>query len=176
MKLQRLHEYEIDEDTETAIAGLLNDCFPEYPRGRIYYKQLPDFRFLCWEKKALIAHMAVEHRMISNDGQPCRIFGIADLCVAEAFQHRRLASRLLSELTLLGLRHRIDFLLLMAKDHSLYESNGFQPATNTCQWLMIHEHCTLGIAHRRIESSLMVKVLSKKEWQPGLVDFLGYVF
>ncbi|MCB0580597.1 MAG: GNAT family N-acetyltransferase [Phaeodactylibacter sp.] len=176
MKLQHLQEYEIDEATEQAIAGLLGDCFPEYPNGRIYYKQLPDFRFLCWEDGALIAHMAVEHRMIGNDGQPCRIFGVVDLCVAEAFQHRRLASRLLSELTILGLRHRVDFLLLMAKDHSLYLSNGFRLATNTCQWLMISEHQTLGIAHRRVKSSLMVKPLGKKEWRPGLVDFLGHVF
>ncbi|MCB0551683.1 MAG: GNAT family N-acetyltransferase [Phaeodactylibacter sp.] len=176
MKFQRLPEFEIDEATENAIAGLLGECFPEYPQGRTYYKQLPDFRFLCWENDALIAHMAVEHRMINNDGQAFRIFGVVDLCVAEAFQHRRLASRMLSELALLGLRHRVDFLLLMAKDHGLYLSNGFQLVTNTCQWLMISEYRTLGIAHRRVKSSLMVKALGKKEWRPGLVDFLGYVF
>ena len=176
MKLQRLQEFEIEEATELAIAGLLGDCFPEYPQGRIYFKQLPDFRFLCWENESLIAHMAVEHRIIDNDGQALRIFGIADLCVAEAFQHRRLASRMISELAILGLRHRIDFLLLMAKDHGLYESNGFQLVSNTCQWLMISENRTLGIAHRRVRSSLMIKALGKKEWKPGLVDLLGHVF
>ena len=72
MKLQRLQEFEIDEATESAIAGLLGSCFPEYPEGRIYYKQLPDFRFLCWENEALIAHMAVEHRIVNNDGQAFR--------------------------------------------------------------------------------------------------------
>ena len=71
---------------------------------------------------------------------------------------------------------RIDFLLLMAKDHGFYQANGFQLATNTCQWLMISEHHALGIAHRRVKSSLMVKALGKKEWRPGLVDFLGHVF
>ena len=176
MKLQRLQEFEIDEATESAIAGLLGSCFPEYPEGRIYYKQLPDFRFLCWENEALIAHMAVEHRIVNNDGQAFRVFGIADLCVSESFQHRRLASRMLSELSILGLRHRIAFLLLMAKDHSLYRANGFQLVPNTCKWLMISEHSTLGIAHRRVPSSLMVKALGKKEWRPGLVDFLGHVF
>lgn len=176
MKLERLCEFEIGETTEAAIAGLLGQCFPDYPRGRIYYKQLPDFRFLCWENNTLIAHMAVEHRMVNNDGQALRIFGISDLCVAEPFQHRRLASRLISELALLGLRHRIDFLLLMAKDHGLYLSNGFQLVANTCRWLMINEHQSLGIAHRRVQSSLMVKALGKKEWRPGLADLLGYVF
>ncbi|MCB0567772.1 MAG: GNAT family N-acetyltransferase [Phaeodactylibacter sp.] len=176
MKLQRLQEFEIDEATESAIAGLLGICFPEYPEGRIYYKQLPDFRFLCWENETLIAHMAVEHRIVNNDGQAFRIFGIADLCVSEPFQHRRLASRMLSELTILGFRHRVDFLLLMAKDHSLYHTNGFQLVSNICQWLMISEHRTLGVAHRRIPSSLMVKALGNKEWRPGLVDFLGHVF
>ncbi|MCB9291305.1 MAG: GNAT family N-acetyltransferase [Lewinellaceae bacterium] len=176
MKLQRLQEFEIDEATGSAIARLLERCFPEYPEGRIYYKQLPDFRFLCWEKEELIAHMAVEHRIVNNDGQPFRVFGVADLCVAEPFQHRRLASRLLSELSLLGLQHRIDFLMLMAKDHGFYKSHGFELVANTCRWLMITEHCMLGIAHRRVQSSLMVKPLSKKEWREGLVDFLGHVF
>jgi len=176
MKLQHLHEYEIDELLEAAIAGLLGECFPEYPKGRIYYKQMPDFRFLCWENEALVAHMAVEHRIVNNEGQLLRIFGITDLCVAEPFQHRRLASRLISELAILGLRCRVDFLLLMAKDHSLYLSNGFKLVANSCQWLMISEHNSLGVTRRQVRSSLMVKALGKKQWRPGLVDFLGHVF
>ncbi len=176
MKLQRLEEFQIDETTEKTIAHLLGSCFPEYPKGRIYYKQLPDFRYLCWEEAQLVAHLAVEHRMISNEGEVFRIFGIADLCVREAYQHRRLASRLISELSLLALRSRVDFLVLMAKDHSLYLSNGFQPVSNVCQWLLLNEHRSLGIAHRRIHSSLMVKPMGKKEWKAGMVDFLGHVF
>lgn len=176
MELQRLEEFQIDAQTEAAIAGLLCECFPEYPQGRTYYKQLPDFRYLCWKAEQLIAHMAVEHRMINNAGAVYRIFGIADLCVAEAFQHQKLASRLLTELSLLGERHRVDFLMLMAKDHGLYLSNGFQLVANTCQWLLINEHRSFGIAHRRVPASLMVKALGEKEWKPGLADFLGHVF
>lgn len=176
MKLERLEEFQIDAQKEGHIAELLGQCFPDYPGGRIYLKQLPDFRYLCWESDGLIAHMAVEHRLVNNDGELFRIFGIVDLCVAEAFQHRKLASRLISELSILGLQHRVDFLVLMAKDHGLYLSNGFQAVSNNCRWLMIQEHQSLGIAQRRVQSSLMVKALGKKKWRPGLVDLLGHVF
>ncbi|MCB0570043.1 MAG: GNAT family N-acetyltransferase [Phaeodactylibacter sp.] len=176
MELQRLEEFQIDDRAESQIAALLGQCFPGYPEGRAYFKQLPDFRYLCWEGGQLIAHMAVEHRMVYNDGEVFRIFGIADLCVAEAFQHRKLASRLISELSILGQNHRIDFLLLMAKDHGLYLNNGFELVANDCQWLIIQEHRALGIAHRRVPSSLMVKPLGRKQWRPGFLDLLGHVF
>lgn len=176
MRLERIEEFLISGATQEAIADLLQQAFPGYPSDRTFFKQLPDFRYLFWDEEKLAAHMAVEHRMINNDGQLHRIFGVADLCVATASQRQKLATRLLQELESLGKNHAIDFIILQAQDAQLYETNGFQMQNNLCQWLLITQNNMLGIAKRRLEQSLMVKPLGEKIWRSGLVDFLGHVF
>lgn len=176
MIVQRIEEFQIDEATHRTIWRLLQEAFPGYPEERSFFKQLPDFRYLLWEGDELAAHMAVEHRLINNADQLLYIFGVVDLCVAASFQQQKLASRLLEELTQLGKQHRIDFIVLQANEAKLYENNGFQLQENLCQWLLITQNKTLGVARRRIEQSLMVKPLGHKVWKPGLVDFLGHVF
>jgi predicted N-acetyltransferase YhbS len=175
MELKRVEEFQLRPEEEAAVSGLLGSAFSAYPK-RSYYKQPPDFRYLAWEGERLIAHMAVEHRTINNSGALLRIFGLADLCVADSHRQKRLASHLLSELSLLGMQHRIDFIVLMATQKQLYLRNGFVLVNNLCRWIMISEHSTLGVAQRQIEATLMVKKLGRKEWGEGLVDFLGPVF
>ncbi|HMO39567.1 MAG TPA: GNAT family N-acetyltransferase [Saprospiraceae bacterium] len=176
MKLQRIEEFLLSPEAHAGIQVLLQNNFPGYPEGQTFFKQLPDFRYLLWQGEILVAHMAVEHRLINNDGQLLRIFGVADLCVATDFQRQKIGSQLLRELEVLGLAHSIDFLVLQAKDQDLYQKNGFQPATNLCQWLLISHQQTLGVARRRLAQSLMIKPLSDKVWRQGLTDFLGHVF
>jgi len=173
--VQRVEEFELTAEEEQAIRQLLGSAFSVYP-DRTYYKQQPDFRYLCWEQDTLVAHMGIEHRTINNAGQLLRIFGVADLCVQKAYQHRHIGSLLLSELSLLGQKNGIDFVVLIASDQQLYLKNGFLPVDNTCRWLLISEHATLGVAQRHIESALMVKPLGKKRWKNGVVDFLGPIF
>ena len=108
MRVERLEEFQIEPSVHQAIGTLLRHAFPEYPDGRSFLKQIPDFRFLVWEDTQLIAHAAVEHRLICNDECPLRIFGIADLCVDSGFQHQRIATRLLLELETLGRIHGIE--------------------------------------------------------------------
>ena len=55
-----------------------------------------------WEGKQLIGHMAVEHRLINASGRKVHIFGVVDLCVSKAFQHKKIASTLLNNLEKLG--------------------------------------------------------------------------
>lgn len=176
MDLKRIEEFQIDETTQEAIRSLLLKSFSGYPAGKSFFKQAPDFRYLLWEKDYLIAHMAVEHRYINNSGQLLRIFGVADLCVDEDFQHQKIASRLLLELETLGKLYDIDFIVLQAQDQQLYINNGFQAQSNLCQWLLIQNNTTLGVARRRLEQSLMIKPLNQKQWGTGLVDFMGHVF
>ncbi|MEM8906905.1 MAG: GNAT family N-acetyltransferase [Bacteroidota bacterium] len=176
MTIQRLEEFALSSPQHTAIQELLRLCFSEYPQQRSYYKQIPDFRYLVWQDQQLIGHLAVEHRMINVAGNIARIFGVADLCVATSFQDQKIASNLLQQLENLGRQNDIDFLVLTAAEHKLYLNNGFQLVNNTCRWLMINEHQTLGVGHRRIEDCLMVKRLGPLQWKEGLVDLLGYVF
>jgi len=176
MKVERQEEYRITDKTEQAIQHLFAHCFPGYPDGRTYYKQLPDFRLLAWEAQSLAAHLAVEHRMISVEGTPYRIFGVVDLCVHPDYQHQRLASKLLSTLEQLAKDSQVDFILLIAAEQGIYENNGFFAADNLCRWLMLVNHRTVGIARRKLHDCLMVKCISGKPWPDGEVDFLGAVF
>ena len=79
MHIQRLEEFQINRTVQAQIGQLLKECFPDYPEGRSYFRQLPDFRYLAWKDQQLVGHMGIEHRMINNDGQTLRIFGIIDL-------------------------------------------------------------------------------------------------
>lgn len=176
MTIQRLEEHQIDAGLHQQIGALLGQCFPDYPAGRSFFNQLSSFRYLVWDDGRLVAHMGVDHRIINNEGQLLRIFGIADLCVLQSYQHQKLATGLLEQLEKLARKAAVDFLVLVAKDHALYRANGFQVVDNTCCWLMIHQNTTLGIAQRRLEKSLLVKRLGQKEWKRGPVDFLGPVF
>jgi len=176
MKLERIEEFKIGAAAHRAIWALLQQAFPGYPDERSFFKQLPDFRYLLWNGDELAAHMAVEHRLINNADQLLYIFGVVDLCVAQPYQHRKIATKLLDQLTTLGKEHRIDFILLQAKNAKLYESNGFLPQENLCQWLLINQNKTIGVVRRQLQQSLMVKPLGDKVWKPGLVDFLGHVF
>ena len=176
MEIKRIEEFQIDESTAKSIKELLRKCFPEYPWQRIYYKQIPSFRYLVFEGDILIGHMGVEHRMMNIGAQAASVFGVVDICISPDFQHRKVASSLLQELETLGRQHQIDFIVLIAQNHQLYKTNGFQLHNNTCRWLMINEHQTLGVNHRHIDDCLMVKALGEKTWNQGLVDFLGYVF
>ena len=176
MKVERLEEFKIDEATNLQIQQLLKESFSDYPNGRSYYKQVPCFRFLVWEEKQLIGHMAVEFRLINVGGVVARIFGVIDLCVAVAFQSKKIGSKLLNELESLGKTSNIDFLLLIAKDQEVYKKNGFESADNSCRWLLINNHQTFGVGQRGLDNSLMVKTLGTKKWNEGTLDFLGHVF
>jgi len=176
MEIRRIEEFEIDPTIEKSIQELLRKCFVEYPRNRTYYKQIPSFRYLVYKEKELIGHMAVEHRMMNIGGIVAKVFGVVDICISTDFQHQKVGSTLLQSLEDLGKKHAIDFIVLIAQDHQFYQSNGYHLHTNTCRWLMINEHQTLGVNHRNIDDSLMIKTLGDKKWNQGLVDFLGYAF
>ena len=176
IRLQRLEEFQIEIPVKESICDLLQACFPGYPRNRAYFKQVPSFRYLLWDREKLVAHMAVEHRILNNSGELHTIFGIADLCVHPDYQHRKLASWLIMELETLGKIHDIDFLVLVARDQQFYHSHDFLSVTNDCQWVLINSHTTYGIAHRSIGQGLMVKSLGEKTWSDGFVDFLGHMF
>jgi N-acetylglutamate synthase-like GNAT family acetyltransferase len=176
MTLERLEEFRVVGAKAKAIRQLLGDCFPGYPSNRVYYKQLPHFRFLAWEADQLIAHMAVEHRMVKVGSQPSRIFGVVDLCVHPDFQHRQIASGLLEQLDELARGSEVDFILLVASTPAFYENHGFRPARNLCRWMMLINHQTVGVVNRHLNDILMVKPVSGKPWPEGELDFMGTVF
>lgn len=175
VRIERWEEYQIGEGIQAQIAALLARCFPGYPAGRSYFKQLPSFRFLAMHQEGLVGHLAVEHRMIQISGMSARIFGVADLCVEPDFQGRQTGSRLLANLEREALQYGLDFIVLMG-EKTYYERLGFTTAENPCRWLSIRNHETIGLMQRRLPGQLLYKPLGEKKWREGLVDFLGYMF
>jgi GNAT superfamily N-acetyltransferase len=176
MHIQTVAEYEISSDTHQLINRLLMQSFPNYPSDRIYYKQLPQFRYLVWENENLLAQLGIEHRAIANAGALMRIFGLIDLCVAPQWRSQKIATTLLQQVEQLGQASNIDFLILFADDHRLYAENGYCRVANLCRWMMIDEHQTLGIAEKSLADCMMVKQIGTQPWQDGTVDLLGYLF
>lgn len=174
--IERIEEFKINKSVHTQINALLNKTFGDYYKKNSYFKQLPGFRYLVWEGEELIGHMAVEHRNMNAGGEIVEIFGVVDLCVDKRFQSQQIASTLLKKLETLAAEHEIDFLVLIAQNHEVYQKNGFELVKNTCRWLMINGEQTLGVAQRNIEESLMSKSIGNKKWKSGVVDFLGHIF
>lgn len=176
MITKRIEEFQISTATHQQIQILFASCFPEYPKDRTYFKQVPTFRYLVWESEQLIGHLGVDHRIIRVGNQLVSIMGIVDLCIDPAFQSKKIASNLIQKLNELAQQHQIDFLVLVTADHNYYRKHGFQLVQNICRWLIINNHQMLGIGHRRIEESLMVKAIGDKKWNDGMIDFLGHIF
>jgi N-acetylglutamate synthase-like GNAT family acetyltransferase len=176
LDIQAIPEFSLPPSWKVQIGALLQACFSGYPSDRIYLKQLPAFRLLAFLEKKIVGHLAVEHRVINNDGNLYTIFGLTDVCVDVSLQRHHIATRLLEAITTLGKESAIDFLVLTAGLPSFYQKHGFQVVDNPCQWVLINQHYTYGVAARKAVDALMIKPLGDKAWSPGILDFLGHVF
>ncbi|WP_329347421.1 GNAT family N-acetyltransferase [Streptomyces sp. NBC_01261] len=174
MKVEIKPEHEINSSTQEELRELLESCFPEYP-SRAYFKQLPHLRCLAWERGALVAQVGIDHRMIRNGDVPLRIFGIIDLCVTSLTRSKGIASGMLTQIESVARSSRVDALLLFADDPRVYLANGYRKVSNHAKWLMINDHETLGVTEKPL-GEMMVKMLSDKSWDEGVVDLLGYLF
>jgi len=176
MKIKRFTEFEISSNLHNQIKKLRNSCFPDCQKSRSYYKQLPHFRFLVFEGEKLIGHMGVDHRVILIGETPKYIFGIIDLCIDINFQNKNIASTLLEEVTVLGLKSNIDFLLLFTKNDRVYKKNNFKTISTYCSWLRINDHKNYGVGFEEIKNEIMIKELGGNKWENKPIDFLGYLF
>ena len=176
VKIKQQEEYSISPKQAANINELLQVCFPGYPSNRNYYRSLPTFRLLGWDKKQLIGHLAIVFRIIKIGNTTARIFGISDVCVHPDHRSLKIATLLLEDLEQLCLDYNIDFLILIAQNHSLYKKMGFRLVNNTCRWLLTNDHQSLGIMHGKLDKSLMVKVMGDLKWNKGLLDLSGGIF
>jgi GNAT superfamily N-acetyltransferase len=172
----KLNEYEIDDKIEKSILNLLVESFPDvYPRDRIYFKQIPHFRYLAYDNEALVAQVGLDYRVMNLNCHSIKVLGIIDLCVRKEYRGKNAASQLLSKIDELSKAHNLDFLLLFADIESVYLKNGFVNVENNCRWVKIDEHKTLGIGEEKIDE-LMIKKIGCKDWEDGYLDLLGYLY
>ncbi|MBB6022333.1 putative acetyltransferase [Paenibacillus sp. JGP012] len=179
MKIEKIHEYDINGEIEAKIQELLTICFPKiYPAHRIYFKQLPQCRFLAFNREnQLVGHVGLDYRVMNLNGEPIKILGVIDLCVSPNARSEGIGSLLLSEVEKFSEGRNIDFILLFADNMTLYSKNGYTSVGNKCKWLKIDNESliTKGIGYELIDE-LMVKAVGKKKWINGDLDLLGYLF
>jgi N-acetylglutamate synthase-like GNAT family acetyltransferase len=177
MILHRVEEFQITKALHQKVQSLLELCFQDYPTSQDFLHQKPNFRYLMLDDKKLVGHMAVDHRIIQLDDQVLSIFGIIDLCVHPDYQHKKLASELITTLEVLALEHEVEALLLFSNLFSFYDKLGFEKKSNKCRWLMIQNNVSLGVARRALDDCLMVKMLTDNKWPSEKeLDLLGHVF
>ena len=179
MKIKKIIECDMDNELTENIQELLTECFKGiYPNNRIYFKQVPHFRFLVFnEEKHLLAQVGLDYRVMNLNGKRIKVLGIVDLCVSRAHRSKGIASLLLLEIDKYCGKKDIDFLLLFADNKTLYLKNGYKPVRNKCRWLKIDDRnqTILGIGYEE-RSDLMVKKIGTNEWTEGDLDFLGYLY
>jgi GNAT superfamily N-acetyltransferase len=175
-EIEIVPEWKLTPKHHLALRKLLSVCFPEFLSSRIYFKQLPQFRLLAWRGEELVAQVGIEHRVINVSGTPFRIFGVIDLCCHPDSRRQGFGSSLLQHLEGMARTQEIDFVILFADDHQLYEREGFKRVGNDCKWLGIDEHKTLGILEENMSNCMMVKPIGSADWPSGLVDMMGYLF
>ncbi len=179
MKIKKIIECDIDNELTENIQELLTECFKDiYPNNRIYFKQVPHFRFLVFnEEKHLLAQVGLDYRVMNLNGKRIKVLGIIDLCVSREYRSKGIASLLLLEIDKYCVKKDIDFLLLFADNKTLYLNNGYKSVKNKCKWLKIDDRnqTILGIGYEE-RSDLMVKNISTNEWIEGDLDFLGYLY
>lgn len=179
MKIEKVFEYDLSNELEASIQELLIDSFPDiYPKDRIYFKQLPHFRFLAFnEENQLIGHVGLEYRVMNLNGKPVKILGVIDLCVSQNCRSQGVGSKLLLEVDQFSEGRNIDFILLFTDKMNFYLRNGYKPVKNKCKWMKIdYETQTInGIGHEEVDQ-LMIKEVGKTVWSGGDLDFLGYFY
>ena len=84
MEIIKTIEFDISKYTHQQITNLRNNSFPKNTKPRSYYKQLPHFRYLAFDRDTLVAHMGIEHRVIRVGDSVFTIFGVVDLCVKQS--------------------------------------------------------------------------------------------
>ena len=179
MKIKRVYDYEIDDALRKNIQELLLECFEDdYPKERIYFKQLPHFRYLVLnDENQLVAQVGLDYRAMNLNGKPVRVLGVIDLCVTKEYRSNGLGSLLLSEIEKFSEKKLIDFLLLFADNKNLYLKNGYKSVENKCKWLKIdnENQSSLGLGIEVI-NELMIKELGNVKWHNGELDLLGYLY
>ena len=177
MVIERVEEFKLTQTCRAEISVLLGACFSQYPVDQVFINQVPHFRLLVYsETGSLIGHLAVDYRMINDNGKLVSVFGVSDVCVDPAFRRQGIGTALMQYLESLGKTHGVGFLVLIAAEQEWYLKQGFLPIDGTFKWLMIRNAQSLGIISRRLDRALMVKALGARKWEPGGVDFLGTIF
>lgn len=179
MKIEQVFDYDINDQLRNKLQNLLIESFSDgYPQERIFFKQVPHFRFVAMdEHDQLVGQVGLDYRVMNLNGRPIRVLGVIDLCVSKANRSQGIGTLLLKKIENFCAGKSVDFLLLFADNKKLYSNAGFKSINNQCKWLQIDDEnqTTYGIGNERIDE-LMIKEVGNIKWEDGNIDLLGYLY
>ncbi|MEL6375184.1 MAG: GNAT family N-acetyltransferase [Pseudomonadota bacterium] len=177
IRIERREEDQLSTSEITQLAALLDACFPDTFNGRVYFKQLPNSRFLAWQGNEICGQIGLSHRMMRLGQRPVRVFGVIDLCVSNQQRRTGIGGKLLDTLIDTARQAGADMVLLFADDPRLYAARGFALRPNRCRWLALDDHRSLGVKFEALEDCMMSLVLGDIDWpDKAELDMLGYLY
>ncbi|QPQ35840.1 GNAT family N-acetyltransferase [Lysinibacillus sp. JNUCC-52] len=178
MIIKHVYDYNLDQSTYEQLHKLLIESFEIYPENRIYFKQIPHFRFIiCNDNEKVLAQVGLDYRAMKLGDEVINVLGIIDLCVNKIYRNKGLGTKLVRKVLKFAETNSVDFVLLGTEIEEWYEKIGFIKVSNTFTWHAIHDRKlkSLGTRTRDIDR-IMVKQTGKKKWNQDSVDFLGYLY
>lgn len=181
ISIQFINEFEIDLHVSQQINQLLQASFPYvHYEKRIYFKQLPHYRILAYQKNKIIGQLGIDYRAMLMNNTIIKVWGLIDLCIDADYKRKGIAKCLLNEALekANANKENIDFIFCVTDVPDFYLKNNFNVAQiNKATWLKIDNHINLGIGNEHItDTHFMYKAIGNKQWQPGSLDWLGYMY
>ena len=176
-RIVRIDEYQLTFQQKNDLRNLLDNCFSDTFEGRIFYKQLPHFRYLAYTENNLIGQIGVDHRVIRVGDIVLPIFGLIDLCVFPQYRSNGIGAKLLNETFSLAKSTGVKFNILMADNHTLYKKEGYcsvKPAQ--IRWQAIDDLNSIETINCDLSDCFMIKSIDETRWPAGNIDMLGYLF
>lgn len=178
MIIKRVYDYNLNQSTYEQLQQLLIESFEVYPENRIYFKQIPHFRFiLCNGNDKVLAQVGLDYRAMKLGDEVINVLGIIDLCVKKTYRNKGFGTQLVRKVLQFAESNSVDFVLLGTEIEEWYEKIGFIKVNNTFTWQAIHDGKLKSLGTRTCEiDRIMVKQTGRKKWKQDNVDFLGYLY
>ena len=134
MKFQYVTDSNVSEALDLKLRILLSICFVQSQDAEIfskqrYYNEMPQHRYMLWERDELVAHIAVHEKEVLINGKPSAICGIAEVCVHPAHRNQGLVKHLLEKVQLDRINQGDVFSVLFG-DEEVYGSSGYRCVDN----------------------------------------------
>jgi predicted acetyltransferase len=171
MNIQYLKDVDVSAELDKQIRTLLCNCFIKdqdtqvFSRQR-YYNEMPEHRYMLWDKDHLIAHVAVHDKQVLIDDIRYPICAVAEVCVHPSYRKQGIVNIILEKIHLIRMEYGDAYSILFG-DEEVYSSSGYRCVDNLKALNLSQDWNVMG--------HTMVHVLNKK-WPKGEVKLVGIPF
>jgi predicted N-acetyltransferase YhbS len=175
LTVEEISEHSLIPEDDRRIADLLARSFSTDFGGRSHFLIRHSWRHVIRGTERILAHMAVQLRVVRLDGRLVTIAAIADVATDPQVRGQGLAAALLQAAILRARSTLADHVLLYGTAR-LYAAAGFRPAANPTTFLDMPGAVTLAV-RRAPAQHLMVLDLGPTPWNgTAELDLLGPMF